>query len=93
MVAVVWTSGSRDRVAFALTKLVKILQKEAKKGGKTPKSAPSAHGKRKKLEEEIDEELSDNDFEVCSHFFHPAFLRFLGNSESFVITSSTSAVS
>ncbi len=42
------------------------LQKGEKhsKGKKTPKSAPPAHIKRKTLEQEIDDELSDEDFEV-----------------------------
>ena len=41
------------------------MQKTEKAAGKkTPKSAPPAHIKRKKLEEEIDERLSDDEFEV-----------------------------
>ena len=44
---------------------VNILQKAVKaEGKKTPKSAPPTHIKRKKLEEEIDEQLSDDVFEV-----------------------------
>ena len=44
---------------------VNILQKAVKaEGKKTPKSAPPAHIKRKKLEEEINEKLSDDEFEV-----------------------------
>ena len=39
-------------------------EKQGNKGKKTPKSAPPAHIKRKTLQQEIDDELSDDDFEV-----------------------------
>ncbi len=39
-------------------------EKQGNKGKKTPKSAPPAHIKRKTLQQEIDDDLSDDDFEV-----------------------------
>ena len=53
------------KYCFRNEKVQTFLQKTEKAAGKkTPKSAPPVHIKRKKLEEEIDEQLSDDEFEV-----------------------------
>ena len=73
------------------------FQKRTKEGGKkTPKSAPPAHIKRKKLEEEIDDQLSDenfdDDFEVLimyiAKYFHMVqYLLIMQTKETYELQS------